>query len=391
MIYRNTFLISSFFCLVTLIPPFIYVAATAPSMTLPLIAILFILSPFFFYGRLKIPQPRIIIYFLAFCIYAYIISALKGGNISNTIVSILLLFSTFILTKNLACFFLISSDKSISRAIKNIFTVLLFFLILEMAFSFNPLRYKEYHKSIFPFSEASHFSLSIIYFMPVILKKSKKLFKLTLTVVFLFFAIYIQNATLLLGTYLSIFIAYFDYRPLRLALILTPVLIAFLFYKTAIGTYIPNYFLERLFLDQKNLSSLVFIQGWEMIREGILSVFGFGINNLESMPVTNSGEIIKEITGKYFNRNDGSFLAAKIIGETGVLGAIICVMIIRKSYFCLRAKPTSTLGLFLNNIPIMFLVELFIRGTGYFSVGTVLLFVYLHSHKDEYKYNRRKH
>ena len=121
--------------------------------------------------------------------------------------------------------------------------------------------------------------------MPVILKKSKKLFKLTLTVVFLFFAIYIQNATLLIGTYLSIFIAYFDYRPLRLALILTPVLIAFLFYKTAIGTYIPNYFLERLFLDQKNLSSLVFIQGWEMIREGILSVLGLASITLNLCPL----------------------------------------------------------------------------------------------------------
>lgn len=154
-----------------------------------------------------------------------------------------------------------------------------------------------------------------------------------------------------------------------------------------------GYFLERINYSGsiQNLSLLVYLNGWDMALSSLQDSGGLGVGfqQLGYSMLTEGNyadEIVRQVSVS-LNHKDGGFLAAKIICELGVVGVAITAtavifgvrsaLIIRKSALS-YSKPEETeknkTVVFCHCISATFLLELLLRGGGYFTVGTSLYF-----------------
>ena len=230
---------------------------------------------------------------------------------------------------------------------------------------------------LFLFPEMSHFALI---FLPIlcfkILTYKKEFNKYILIIFSLSLAIFVENLTLLVGTILVM--AIYSLKK-TLFSILIPLLLIIFF--TGIENF--NYFIDRMTLtNPNNISTLVFLSGWERAYLNLFeyNFLGIGFNQLGlegQMGIYH--EKIKHLGLPDLNLKDGGSVAPKLISELGVLGIIlICVYL----FFCFKIiykiKKTNlklnNLGTFYLSIYIMFFVNLFLRGTGYFSPIIFLFF-----------------
>lgn len=89
--------------------------------------------------------------------------------------------------------------------------------------------------------------------------------------------------------------------------------------------------------SNNNVSSLVYINGWELLKEYLYDsrYLGIGFNAMgtKTAPITNSGLILEKFGLSQLNYNDGSFLLSKIGSELGVVGIffwiILCTLTIK--------------------------------------------------------------
>lgn len=153
-----------------------------------------------------------------------------------------------------------------------------------------------------------------------------------------------------------------------------------------------NEFTQRLEglggLDEgNNLSSLVYLNGWLMARENFFNSYGIGlgINRMGCSPLPQTAISDMLILGGSdalpVNYNDGSFLASKLISETGVFFVIIVLSFLWALWGHVRNFRRAPSG-FSKDIALLCVsllasatVSMFIRGTGYFS-PTFLLGLY---------------
>lgn len=246
------------------------------------------------------------------------------------------------------------------------------------------------------FGEASHLALATgIISMPNALIGSKKLMIL-LFFSFLMFGFIFPSLTFLV---FAIIFAFFCFiRIIKIPsfsyiLFLPIILITSLTYLINLS----DYFSERLIIfESRNLSALVILQGWELAKVNFINTYGFGLGyQMLGGQSTNLPDISYYIASvkpdnSFSSISSGGFLAAKIIAELGVLGLFLITF-----YVLISLKFISSLGvkihsfksnklytphpsLFKNvlagSIMIGFAVEMFLRGTGYFS-PTLLLFL----------------
>lgn len=146
-----------------------------------------------------------------------------------------------------------------------------------------------------------------------------------------------------------------------------------------------RYFLDRLdFSGTDNLSALVFIQGWELMFEslGRSQMWGLGFQQLGVHGTeAASSYLIFALLQSDSNLLDGGFVAAKLVSEFGILGIGITILLVvlgARSFLVLRRMAASTepprqTDLFIHGVRLAFLVELMVRGTGYFTGSIVLL------------------
>ena len=137
-------------------------------------------------------------------------------------------------------------------------------------------------------------------------------------------------------------------------------------------------------LEGTNLSSLIYIQGWQDAWDNIARTHGLGLgfNMMGCSPLPNvSVRSILALRGvERLNADDGSFLFAKVLSETGLVAIIFYVAatiwwlrlelkirLHRKYRDSLAATMQSALIFF-------FLISSFIRSPGYFG-GTALLWL----------------
>jgi hypothetical protein len=151
---------------------------------------------------------------------------------------------------------------------------------------------------------------------------------------------------------------------------------------------ITPYFLDRLAISDtsNNLSALVYLQGLYDAYYSLeaTNYLGLGFQLLGTQPPSELSLTIQTIAGTELNREDGSFLAAKILAEFGILGVIFiiyylkisfqAVIFLRKQIFLINDRRDLKHQL-VAAIIFAFSVELFVRGTGYFSPG-VFLFIF---------------
>ena len=137
--------------------------------------------------------------------------------------------------------------------------------------------------------------------------------------------------------------------------------------------------------NEANLSSVVYVSGWESAVQNLRATQGFGLGfnrmGCDPRPETEAGAVLEFLQVGDLNFNDGSFTMAKVLSELGLVGAVLWLIMLtlllrmmrRPPHQLLRSSPLS-LALAVSAVTIITLGAL-VRGTNYFS-GPFLLGLY---------------
>ena len=128
-----------------------------------------------------------------------------------------------------------------------------------------------------------------------------------------------------------------------------------------------------------NLSVLSFMNGWERAYLNLKDSYGIGVGFQQLGFVGSEGEIfevLSAIGAENLNLFDGSFVASKFISEFGIFAVMVLVAYL--VYFARSVRWLHEVSMnggetvdcrkvFFLACFVMFSIDLFIRGTGYFS------------------------
>lgn len=149
--------------------------------------------------------------------------------------------------------------------------------------------------------------------------------------------------------------------------------------------------------DDSNLSSLVYVNGWQQLFKYFENTYGLGLglNAMGCTPIadTDVTSILKIMNLGEQNSNDGSFIFSKIVSELGVVGIFIFTSLSIysiKKLFYLTSKNSD-----LTIISVCWLAVVapggIIRSTSYFSgpiiLGILSFFILKNINKDQNKIN----
>jgi hypothetical protein len=226
-------------------------------------------------------------------------------------------------------------------------------------------------KPVFFFQEPSHFALSFLPFLLYGVVTSSVPRKLAYLGASLVLALLLKNLTLVVGI---AFVALIAVSWKRVLLVL-PVL------ALVLAVVDVSYYRDRIQLSASNtnMSALVYMQGWERASLNTEETYGLGVGFQQFGVVGLHGEIsdtIYRLAGEELNVLDGGSVGAKFIGEFGIPGVIALFI-----YFLYLLKRVVWLHLVsLKNAAsedrrkvffaccfVMFAIDLFVRGLGYFS------------------------
>ena len=283
-------------------------------------------------------------------------------------------------------------NKTLLSICYYIFYLMLFLGLLNISTSYaigKSLGYS-HGQPMFPFLEPSHYALFLgpFTFIYSVTNRSwnKRLISLAIVTIISFL---IPNTTLL--TYVVI-----TSLALILTLKTTAAFLAFpvIIISASIGvnTVMSNeYFTSRLTFssDTTNITALVYLQGLQDTQNSLqlTNGLGLGFQMLGTQPPSTYAFMIAKVMGNVngeLNREDGGFLAAKIISELGYLGIYLmfayllycfkCVIAIRRILIKHRINDNIS-PLICYSIFTTFSVELFVRGVGYFSPGVFIFLI----------------
>lgn len=240
-----------------------------------------------------------------------------------------------------------------------------------------------YSKSVVVFSEPSHFALDFLPFLAYALVQAKRLAaRLALLGGALALAYLLQNATFVVGLALvSLLVIRWRYVPLLAAVAAIWIALA--------PEEIPDldYYTERVNPTAVNASTLIYQDGWERAYRNTVETWGFGVG-FQQFGIVGDGEgrFGRELTDagfENFNLKDGSTVGSKLVAEFGVVGILLIGAFVARGLrvaMWLRRIASGTASaerafeVFFACSFVMFAVDLFIRGTGYFN-STAFLFV----------------
>lgn len=228
-----------------------------------------------------------------------------------------------------------------------------------------------------PFSEPSHYAIALAPFaLYAVAMRDRWLiagFFVTLAIVLsqMGSVIILVVALLVVGLLL----------PFWVTLLAFPVLGA-----VVAATLTSEYYLSRLaFWEGENLTALVYLQGLQIIGESFTgsNITGLGFQQLGSRDLgLEASKVIRGLRdGQDSNILDGGFVAAKLIGEFGLLALPLTlglVVLMVRSFALLRRhrsgkRVMEPMHVFAHCCIFGYFVEFGFRGIGYFSVGTTFL------------------
>jgi hypothetical protein len=369
--------------LVVFLPPVMFLLLNATSMALGLItasSVIF-LSAYF----IACAKPITLVFSRELLLYAYIVFLLIFVHylLSQFVVSLEQDGIRF-LASLVSMVTIISAALAVSMSLKEvkqsavksaIYTISLI-LVFNAIMSLTGVDYfgVRSNKLTFLFNEPSHFAIVTAPFL-IYYIKSRSSAWLFMLLLFLGFSIYIENMTMLIAVLLSVLVGF---RLTKIMIFFLVILISIL------GTLDTNYFVSRLVfsVDESNLSGLVFLQGWQNSYLTLVDTYGWGCGFQQFGIASTAGEITQKIQevvhGESLNLLDGGTTASKLIGEFGVFGifvvSIFVVRAIQAFRFIRKNESISSLTLLTKCVEISFLIELFIRGVGYFS-PTIFLYL----------------
>jgi hypothetical protein len=275
-----------------------------------------------------------------------------------------------------ASYFVIFSSRVTDRKLYNYVSFVFYLILFDGIYLLINNTFFTWDKRTLLFPEMSHFAQI---FAPLLLFKvltfKNTIYIYSIILISLILALRIESLTLVISVFL-IMMLYSIKKTFLFFLISSGILLLF-FNQTSF-----EYFIDRIPMsDTQNLSTLVFLSGWERVYLNLIdsSFFGIGFNQLGI--VGNIGFFQSEITrlGELnLNITDGGSLAPKLISELGIVGLVFIfgylIYLIRIIY---RIKKNiliySYLDMFYISIFIMSFVSIFIRSSGYFSPINFLL------------------
>jgi hypothetical protein len=271
---------------------------------------------------------------------------------------------------------LASRASAVNRAAWQCFLLLCLIGSLAAAGFTAPLS-GDFYKPVFPFTEPSHFAEAfapLLLYCCVTTTGGRRLLVLGAGVAA---ALLLENLTLLLACVMAGFICFRSYLALPL----------FAVAALAASQLDLSYYTDRLNLGSEagNLSSLVYIQGWQMLVESLQGTHGWGVGfqqlGLNGTAASSSNQIFNLI-GNYANLLDGSFTLAKLVGEFGAIGIVLVLIYLVIAWRairdlrrqCRQPQREHAALLLAKSIIVAYLLEIFVRGSGYFT-GTAILLV----------------
>ena len=151
---------------------------------------------------------------------------------------------------------------------------------------------------------------------------------------------------------------------------------------SAFGSRLVGVLFERS--ETNNISSLVYMQGWDDAITNIIRTNGIGLGfnmmGCDPLPLVGYRDTLinldPELVG--LNAQDGSFLVSKFISEFGVIGILIIILTISQFYSKLRINKVNSNNYHYNtmvSLVYICLVIFFLRTSGYFSSPFLIFLV----------------
>jgi hypothetical protein len=228
-------------------------------------------------------------------------------------------------------------------------------------------------KPIIVFQEPSHFGLALIPFLMFRVSISSPLQQTLLIAFAIGLALWLESLTLLAG---AAFITVLLVRAGGMFVVFALLAVVPLVFDM-------TYYTSRLLLSSEsgNMSTLIFLQGWQAALNSLIETRGLGIG-FQQLGITSTttelAERVARMAGGYVNVLDGGSTAPKFIAELGVLALVALIaygVLALKGVRLFRASQTLPTRqrdgrrLFLYSLIIAYSFELFVRGLGYFSPG----------------------
>lgn len=381
MVINSTKIVLIILASLSLIAPFMIhfmhtqsmMVATAPIVVF--IIIIFVINPI----NLRVSRKIISYIFLSVTFISLIslVSLLSNQNfyyekfLGSSILLIIYIVSALIFPGYIQNLNSIAFDK----ILKSIFYI----LTIDGLYTAFTMDLSEGKSTVF-FGEPSHYALMILPFFLFYLlsNKQKKFLSLFVILLLIAIALLIQNLTLLVGVILASFVVFNIYKYLFFVMIfLIPIIFILL--------QDLDYFTSRLLFfgdNITNLSTLVFLSGWERALLNLKETYGIGIGFNQLGYIGSNGiymDIIYSLIGIKLNYNDGGTTGSKMISELGIFGLLLLliyiyfvskfILLIKKNLYLMDSKDIFFLSVF-----IMYAIELFVRGAGYFTPTTFLFF-----------------
>ena len=322
------------------------------------------------------PSPRVklaLVVCLLLTLHMAVAMLLQRVDLVRFALSLVLLATFMLSAIALSTQLFLVPGPRLHRAARLVLLVLLAFGLLGLA-GISPPSPIKFSKPVFPFTEPSHFALSVLplfMYFAVTSRGNKRLLALSAGLVF---ALVLQNMTLLVAAILVIVICA---RPATLVVLAIPVVLTVPFLDF-------EYFTSRLDFspESDNLSVLVFIQGWQLIEESLRNshFWGLGFQQLGAFGTNvEFADLIYTLIGDDSNLSDGGFTLSKLVSEFGLIGMVLAAAQLIAAVRCgrlLRQVARRRIALPVDQVLACavvtgFTVDLLIRGNGYFTASTM--------------------
>lgn len=332
-------------------------------------------------SRLLYDLEFLLVFSIGVVLHLFIASVIVSVDLTRGLTSFLPLYACVAGGWAIAALFINTSSADLTSALKRSFALLVVISLLGVIGWFQPPTTGQYGKSVFPFTEPSHLALvmtPLLIFSCITSAPWRRPFYLAAAFLC---TMALENLTMAAACLIAAALC----LNLRHVLILSPLLIP------ALSGLDFSYYTERLIFDveSQNLSSLVYLQGWQILKESLERTNGFGLGfqqlGVFGTSVTAS-EQINLLMGDSLNLLDGGFNMAKLLSEFGIFGMLLLSVYL---YYLIRAinllrhvahygERQPAVLTFSASCIVGYLVELLLRGTGYFtSTGILLVFALL--------------
>ena len=270
-----------------------------------------------------------------------------------------------------------ASDRLVKRAVAVVIAIFLAAAVLSLT-GIQPPSTTATSKPIFPFTEPSLYAGALLPIMAFLSVTGRQWRRWAWILTGFALGYLLENLSLIVG---AIVVTVACLPTTRLAIL-----------GAVAALVLPlldlSYFLDRIQLDvtaTTNLSTLVYIQGWEMIGAATRKTFGWGLGfqqlGYTFLDAPTSDLIYRLTGGTDLNLKEGSFAAAKLISELGVLGLLIITLhgfLAVKAFIRIRRVAVlgdiKSLGEVLAWCSVYtYTVDMYVRGAGYFSSPTMLV------------------